>query len=173
MPFLLILFLSLVACKPNSTSYSLSSERSDESTDICDHESSLEWGCKLQKFRFEPSQEWHKSNFKIEEGKEYQISVRLSRDWSDSGVKSNLGGWTEYKTISQVYSPMRRSREMKFYQLAFCQNQSYDDCHVLERRKTSFKPDFSGHLYFFVNDVSNFAFNNKGFADIEIKELLK
>ena len=123
------------------------------------------------KDRFNPKNEWQKLSINLQPNKEYEISVELSENWADDGIKADLSGWLEYKFLANIYSTLRRTKDFGFYQLGFCYSKDYKNCTVLDKPKNIIKVKSNTVLYLFVNDVANFAFNNDGYANISFTSI--
>ena len=138
---------------------------------LCQRGETIGVDCELAYVLFSANQSWHTPVYRLQRGSRYKFTTRLSADWSDAGIRADLKGWTQLKPLAAVYSTLRRSLSLGFYQIGFCDTRRYKNCRALDRSVVTDKASTSSKIHIFVNDVPGYAFNNRGMAFIQIEKV--
>ncbi len=126
--------------------------------------------CDYASIRFVPNVEWQSIGQYLDKDIVYKFTTHLSKDWQDDNIPANLKGWIEFKSLAKAYSVIRRAKNFGFYQIGFCETKDYLNCKSLEQAVKYHRVETKSQIHFFVNDVKNFSFNNKGIAFIRIEK---
>ena len=137
----------------------------------CQKNNTIGSNCEYAEYTFKPNKEWSELPYKLKKGSSYKVLTRLDSNWSDAGVKADLKGWTTHKFIAGLFSIIRRTKNIGFYQIGICEDKKYKNINSLDKRVVHLKANYSSKPMLFVNDVAGYAHNNKGRAYIRIELL--
>ncbi len=148
----------------NAPSYAYSKKR-------CEVDEVIGRDCDYASIRFVPNVEWQSIGQYLDKDLVYKFTTRLSRDWKDDHIPANLKGWLKFKVLAKTYSIIRRDKSFGFYQIGFCETKDHVNCKPLEKAIKYHRLESTSKIHFFVNDVKNYSFNNKGRAFIKIEAI--
>lgn len=111
----------------------------------------------------------------LDKGQTYQFDVDKVEEWKDADILSDPEeGWKSWKRIPYaVFSWKRRCPSESWYVLI---GALYDDsgnwhCFKIGNGIKDFRPEESGQLYVFANDVNGYYCNNSGNLELSVRRL--